>query len=296
MDNGNRGPAVHFVQAGFSGGQRKPGVNLAPKVILDAMKGLEMSVSIGGLDSNSIAALEAEFPRQKVGSIHNLRLTTEVNRRLKEEIEGLQGTGKIVVLGGDHSIAVGSISGLCAREPDLKVVWVDAHADINTLDSTVSGNLHGCPVAFLLGLENTRMDWLRPCLNPSNLLYVGLRDVEPQEERLLERLGIARYNMQDVRRLGMDRVVREIGEFVGNAPLHVSLDVDGLDPEYMGATGTPVSGGLTYADTSALFHSLLSKHWISLDIVEVNPLLGSTEDQANTLHHTTQLLGTFLSH
>lgn len=295
MDVRETKAAVHFVQASFSGGQPLPGVEEAPRAILAAAQAAGYSFSVSGLDTAAISLIEQDYPRETVGTIHNLRLATEVNRRLREDIIGLQGNGKILVVGGDHSVAIGSISGMCAREPGLKVVWVDAHADINPLGHTLSGNLHGCPVAFLMGVEDSRMEGLQPCLRPTDIVYIGLRDIEPQEKLVLDSLGIAKYTMEDVHRLGMERVIREIGEFVGESKVHVSLDVDGLDPEFTGATGTPVPGGLSVEDTQSLLRSLQTKQWISMDLVEVNLLLSSPQAQAHTLRHSLELLGTFLT-
>jgi len=288
-------PSFLFVQAGFSGGQTKPGVAFAPSALLSSPLLSHLSFSLHGLDRTSCESLEQEFSRQQIGKVRNLSLVSEFNRRLKEEIFQLKRGEKILVAGGDHSIAVGSIAAMCSREPGLKVVWIDAHADINTVGCTHSGNLHGCPLSFLLGVDESRMSWLRPCLKPENLVYLGLRDVDPPEVEILERLKIRAYYMSDVRRLGMETVVREIGEFVGEAPLHVSLDVDGIDPEYTGATGTPVSGGLSFEDTQSLFLSLLPKHWVSLDVAEVNLQEGSPEAQALTLDYTLRLISTYLS-
>jgi len=284
-----------FVQAGFSGGQPKEGVAFAPSSLLHSPQMADLSFSLHGLDQSSIESLDQEFGRGYEGKILNFRLVSEFNRRLKEDMERLERGKKILVVGGDHSIAVGSIAAMCSREPGLKVVWIDAHADINTISSTLFGSLHGCPVSFLLGVDDSKMSWLQPCLQPEDIIYVGLRDVEPQEVEILERLKIRAYYMNDVRRLGMETVVREIGEFVGEAPLHVSLDVDGIDPEYTGATGTPVPGGLSFEDTQSLFLSLLPKHWVSLDVAEVNLQEGSPEAQARTLDYTLRLISTYLS-
>jgi arginase len=127
------------------------------------------------------------------------------------------------------------------------------------------------------------------------LVYLGLRDVEPQEIELLKTLGIRAFYMSDVRRLGIDAVIREINEFVGEAPVHVSLDVDGIDPEHTGATGTPVPDGLSMEETQSVLRSLRARRWISLDIVEVNLQEGSPEVQALTLDCSLSLISTFLS-
>lgn len=295
MGSVDESPAFLFVQAGFSGGQTKPGVALAPSAVLSSPHFPHIPFSLHGFDQDCVQTLEKEVGKGQVGKLHNLSLVSEFNRRLKEEIEGLERGKKILVMGGDHSLAIGSITAMCSREPGLKVVWIDAHADINTLSRTLSGNLHGCPVSFLLGLEDSLLPWLSPPLKPQDLVYLGLRDVEPQEHELLATLGIRAFFMSDVRRLGIDAVIREINEFVGEAPVHVSLDVDGIDPVHTGATGTPVPDGLSMEETQSVLRSLRAKHWISLDIVEVNLQEGSPEVQALTLDCTLSLISTFLS-
>ena len=159
----------------------------------------------------------------------------------------------------------------------------------------MSGNLHRCPVAFLLGVDDARMAWLQPCLSPSDIVYIGLRDVEPQEVTTLHDLHIRAYFMEDVVRLGIDPVIEEILAFVGDSPVHISLDVDGLDPVYMGATGTPVEDGLTVDEVEKLFVALRRKHTVSLDVVEVNPEVGSKHDRAATIDNTNRLIAAFLS-
>lgn len=295
MGSADESVAFLLVQAGFSGGQDKPGVALAPSAILSSPHLSHFPFSLHGLDQDCIQALEKEVGKGQVGKIHNLQLVSEFNRRLKAEIEGLERGKKILVVGGDHSLAIGSIAAMCCREPGLKVVWIDAHADINTLNRTVSGKLHGCPVSFLLGLEDSSFPWLQPPLKPQDLVYLGLRDVEPQEIELLKTLGIRAFYMSDVRRLGIDAVIREINEFVGEAPVHVSLDVDGIDPEHTGATGTPVPDGLSMEETQSVLRSLRARRWISLDIVEVNLQEGSPGVQALTLDCSLSLISTFLS-
>lgn len=163
-----------------------------------------------------------------------------------------------LTLGGDHSIAIGSISATAKaiRErlgKEIAVVWVDAHADINTPQSSGSGNIHGMPVAFLAGLTTAPVEnpevfgWLgeEHKINPKKLVYIGLRDVDLPEKKILKANGIKAFSMHDVDRYGIGKVMDMALEYIGDAPIHLSFDVDALDPMWAPSTGTPVRGGLT---------------------------------------------------
>ena len=170
-----------------------------------------------------------------------------------------------LTLGGDHSVAIGTVAGVAraTRERlgrDTAVVWVDAHADLNTIESTPSGNIHGMPLSFLLGLNSTyipEFSWIepdpssysetqpqkKPLLHPSKLVYIGLRDVDSGEKKLLKQHGIKAFSMHEVDKYGIGRVVEMALDIVNptrTAPIHLSFDVDALDPSVAPSTGTPV--------------------------------------------------------
>lgn len=150
----------------------------------------------------------------------------------------------MLTLGGDHSIAMGSISGVARVHPDLCVLWVDAHGDINTPASTASGNMHGQPLSFMCGEAKTvpePLRWLKPWLVPQRLAYIGLRDVDVPEKEMLQRLDVKAFSMTEVDQLGIDevmtRILRHFNSIVPDGPLHCSFDVDALDPTLTPATG-----------------------------------------------------------
>lgn len=244
--------------------------------------------------------------------------------------KGASPSNPLITLGGDHSIAMGTISGVfqaladgSMSYADLEVhepvvIWFDAHADINTLKTTASGNIHGCPVAFLVDHADTRdlkdFDWFYSAsakyreqtgnhgfISPSRLAYIGLRDVEEGEMLTMEGLGIHNaWFMEDINGNGRDigRMMESILKGVdpeSRRPIHLSLDVDGMDPEYTPSTGTPVPGGLTLEETLQIVDVLRATgRLISVDIVEVNLFLGTEEDSQKTLDSTMTVLNRLL--
>jgi arginase len=188
----------------------------------------------------------------------------------------------VLCAGGDHSVSAGSVAGALAARPSLGCVWVDAHADINSPRSSPSGNAHGMPVSLLLGGPpeggGDAWRWLAgaPRLAPAALVYVGLRDVDAGEVAAIRELGILAFTMADVDRLGIAAVARAVGRRLAGRALHASLDVDALDPSVVQATGTAVPGGLTFREAHFLLEALAATQRLcSLDVVEVNPLIGA---------------------
>jgi arginase len=184
-----------------------------------------------------------------------------------------------VVLGGDHSIALGSISGVARVRRPLGVIWFDAHADYNTLDSSPSGNIHGMILAALAGLGDPRLvnaAGQGPHVDPRHIAILGARDLDPGERVLLRETSVAVYTMTDLDRRGMDEITREAIDRVtdGAAGLHVSFDMDVMDPREAPGVGTPIPGGVTYREAHLGMELVaLSGRLTSLDVVEVNPIL-----------------------
>lgn len=172
-----------------------------------------------------------------------------------------------LVLGGDHSIAMGTLSGLTrARGEAPGLVWIDAHSDMNNPESSHSGNVHGMPVWF--ALKNGFAD-------PGRTVQIGLRDVDAAEKEILRSSGVKAFSMSDVDRLGMPRVMEETIRIAGSAaPMHVSFDMDGIDPSEAPGTGTPVRGGLSYREAHLAMEMLAeSRRLGSIEMVEINPIL-----------------------
>jgi len=200
----------------------------------------------------------------------------------------------VLTLGGDHSIALGSIAGIQRSYGDLGVIWVDAHSDIHTPSSTDSGNLHGCPVSFLVGLAKAKVpgfDWLEkmpgPIIGMNRIAYIGLRDVDEAEKIFLKQYNITAFSMHEVLQYGIARVTEMAVAAIdpqGRVPIHLSFDIDALDPTVAPSTGTPVRGGLLEREGKHICEYLaLTGRLVSMDLVEVNPRLGSETDQKNTV-------------
>ncbi len=173
-----------------------------------------------------------------------------------------------LVLGGDHSIAMGTIAGVArARGKAPGVIWVDAHGDINTPLTSPTGNVHGMPVHF--ALEQHAVD-------PKRMAFIGLRDVDEGEKRTIRELGVRAFTMADVDRLGMSRVVDEALSIVadGADSVHVSFDMDGVDPQEAPGVGTPVRGGISYREAHLLMEGVAASGTLgSMEITEINPIL-----------------------
>jgi arginase len=177
-----------------------------------------------------------------------------------------------IVLGGDHSLAMGSVSGVARGR--VGVIWVDAHADFNTPETSPSGNIHGMPLAVLCGLGHPRLTEVFQAVDPKDVVLIGVRSVDPGEARLLKEMGVRVYTMHEVDRLGIAPIAEEALSYLEGLPLHVSLDADVLDPTLAPGVGTPVPGGLSYREAHLLMEILaLSGRVRSLDLVEVNPIL-----------------------
>jgi ornithine carbamoyltransferase len=185
-----------------------------------------------------------------------------------------------LTIGGDHSIASGSISALLESYPDLAVVWVDAHADANTPETSPSNHYHGMPAAHVMGWFKRGVlgfEWLRTVLPEARLAYIGLRDIDPEEGRLLRESCVHVYTIHDVMKLGIGQVVASALNKVdphGKSPLHLSFDVDSLDPCDAPGTGTLARGGLSFREAQYICTEMaFSNRLVGMDLVEVNPLL-----------------------
>jgi len=198
-----------------------------------------------------------------------------------------------LTLGGDHSSSIGSIAGLLQVYSNLGVVWVDAHADINTPTTSHSKNIHGMSIAFLMNLQKCRdtlgFEWMKvvPNLPPRQVVYVGLRDIDAAEKQFIVELGLKAYDMHDIDKYGIGTVMERAIEHISgraNLPIHLSFDIDALDPMYAPATGTSVHGGLTYREASYVAEFLSkTRRLVGMDIVEVNP-----DISLNKSHHTAE--------
>jgi len=194
--------------------------------------------------------------------------------------KAVQAGSLALTIGGDHSIASGSILASKQRYPNLRVIWVDAHADANTPETSPSMHYHGMPVAHLLGWFKRALEgfeWFPSggCLLEQHLVYIGLRDIDPEEGRMLRDSNVHVFTMRDVDKLGIARVVDRAIEVLdpnGHCPLHLSLDIDAVDPRFAPGTGTAARGGLSYREVHYICEEMADTgRLVSMDLVEVNP-------------------------
>jgi arginase len=208
----------------------------------------------------------------------------EVCGLLRDRVGEALASGSVpVVLGGDHSVAMGTIAGLSrhfrARGEKIGLIWFDAHADANTAETSPSGNIHGMPLAAALGLGAPSLVNLAghcPMVDGPRAALVGIRDVDPQERANVRAAGVCAFTMRDIDERGMSAVLEEAIRRAshGTAGIHVSFDMDGIDPDYAPGVGTPVPGGLSYREAHLAMEMLADTgKVVSAEFVEVNPIL-----------------------
>jgi arginase len=212
--------------------------------------------------------------------LKNLEPILAVCRTLATNIESISTAGDFpLVIGGDHSLALGSATGAAKVHSPLGLLWIDAHGDFNTDRTSPSGHIHGMPLAALAGYGHKRLVSLgdfSPKVNPAHIAIVGVRDLDAGERELLRAAQIHVFTMKDIDHLGIAPVIAQALEIVTNDTrgLHVSLDIDALDPREAHGVGTPVRGGLTYREASFMMEEIAaSGKMTSLDVVEDNPIL-----------------------
>jgi arginase len=261
-------------------GAGRRGVDMGPSAIRYA--GLAEHLTALGVECADWGNVEAAVAEATAEDDSRARFLPAI-RTTCERIAGLVGAaldeGRIpIVLGGDHSIALGTLGGLASRRGPGAVLWLDAHGDLNTPETSPSGNVHGMPLAAALGRAGPGFDspsWTVPALQPERVAVIGARSIDPGERALIGELGLAVHTMSEIDRRGVEAVVREALERAAGAPfVHVSLDLDGLDPGVAPGVGTPVRGGLTYREAHLALELVAESGLLSsLEIVEVNPIL-----------------------
>jgi arginase len=190
-----------------------------------------------------------------------------------------------LVLGGDHSVAIGTLGGLARVYGPGGVLWIDAHGDLNRPETSPTGNVHGMPLAVALGIAGPDFEspaWPLPAVEPHRVALVGTRSLDPAEVELLRSLDTHVYTMSDIDKLGVERVIRQsLTHLAGTGFVHVSLDMDALDPEVAPGVGTPVRGGLSYREAH-LALELVAESGLagSFEVVEVNPILDRENETA----------------
>ncbi len=219
------------------------------------------------------SGLKIKFPKELGEACHDLATLTQASNQAEHFT---------LTLGGDHSIAIGSIGGALLARPNLGVIWVDAHGDFNTPESSPSGNIHGMPLAFLSGhmkkYSLPSFEWLKNFLSPDQLVLVGIRSIDTEERTLMKKWGAHVFTMTEVDRYGIGEVMERAKNVLfknGSRPLHLSYDIDAVDPHFAPSTGTRVRGGLNYREAHYIAESTAETgHLVGMDLVEINPRLG----------------------
>lgn len=279
------GRRVRIIGAPCGFGASIAGVDLGPAAMRVA--GLRRRVESLGYAVSDQGDLHVESPLVPPALGERLRFLKEISaacERLARDVKAtLEGGELPVILGGDHSVAIGSVAGVAsfyrARGRSVGLIWFDAHADMNTPETTPSGNIHGMPLAVLLGHgapELTGIEGFSPKLDPRLCAHVGARDVDPGERELIRRLGMRFFTMREIDERGMSACMDEAISIASRATAgyHVTLDVDALDPGDAPGSGTVVRGGLTYREAHLAMEKIAEAGGaLSLEVVEINTAL-----------------------
>ncbi|MCM3571061.1 arginase [Neobacillus mesonae] len=270
-------------------GQMRRGVDMGPSAIRYAginerLKPLFDEIA----DLGDIPIGRPEVTVDEESNLRNLDLVAEKNALLAEKVDEIIQSGYFpLVLGGDHSIAIGTLAGVAKHYKQLGVIWYDAHGDLNTAETSPSGNIHGMPLAACIGLGHrllTEIGGYSPKLKPENVVIIGARSLDAGERALIKEKGIKVYTMHEIDRMGMAKVMEETIDYLKDKTdgVHLSLDLDGLDPSECPGVGTPVMGGISYRESHLAMEMLEeSKLITSAEFVEVNPILDEKNKTAS---------------
>ncbi|MCR9248313.1 MAG: arginase [bacterium] len=266
-------------------GAGRRGVDMGPSAIrIAGVRAALEKLGYGVTDDGDVGVPAPETRDPGPTNARYLDPIYHVCNRLRLRVRRALEAGDVpVVLGGDHSIAMGTVSGVAEHYRNqghkIGLIWVDAHADMNTPDSSPSGNVHGMPLATLLGQGHPRlveMGGFHPKVEPQHVCLIGIRDIDATEREIVKRSGIHAYTMRDVDERGMRAIMEESIGFVtaGTAGFHVSYDLDGMDPRDVPGTGTPVKGGISWREANLLMEMVSdTKRMLSLEVTELNPIL-----------------------
>ncbi len=262
-------------------GQLRRGVDMGPSAIRYA--GVNERLEAIGYEVEDLGDIRigmADKIHSKESNLRNLEAVAKGNELLATKVDKIIGKGRFpLILGGDHSIAIGTLAGVAKHYESLGVIWYDAHGDLNTANTSPSGNIHGMPLAVSLGIGHphlTNIGGYKPKIKPENIVIIGARDLDKGEKELIKDLNIKTFTMHEVDRLGMTKVMEETISYLRTRVdgIHLSLDLDGLDPTDAPGVGTPVIGGISYRESHLAMEMLAEANIIhSAEFVEVNPIL-----------------------
>ncbi|MEM9303849.1 MAG: arginase [Pseudomonadota bacterium] len=280
---------LHIIGVAMDLGASRRGTDMGPSALRIARLGralrglgyelsLEEDIQVPAMETRSTESLNARFKAEIL----------EVCTALSDRVESVLGAGHMpLVLGGDHSIAMGTVSGVAShfrqRDEDIGLIWFDAHGDMNVPGVSPTGNIHGMPLSHLLGRGDDDLRGIAgfyPKVKPDNVALVGIRDIDEGEKRIIRESGIRTFTMRDIDERGMAQVAEEVLEVVctDTAGFHLSFDVDGCDPSVIPGSGTLVPGGVDFREAHLLLEYCAdSRSMLSMELVELNPFL----DQGN---------------
>jgi len=271
---------VTIIGAAMDLGQGRRGVDMGPSAIryaglAEKIRSLGYEVRDGGnIEAHQVETLEPGDPRAKYA-----REIMESCAEIADAVAAAAAAGEFaLVLGGDHSLAMGVLGGLAREHGPGAVIWIDAHADVNTPATSPSGNVHGMPLAVALGWGGPAFDegpWPTPSVDESKTVLVGVRSLDIGERERLRASQVKVFTMSDLDRFGVEKVIEGALERVQGAPwVHLSLDMDVVEPEQAPGVGTPVRGGMSYREAHLALELLAGSGLVdSMEVVEVNPIL-----------------------
>jgi arginase len=260
-------------------GQNRRGVDMGPSAVRYA--GLQARLTKLGYEVYDEGNISVPNPEEEVAEGESRRLKAvaaacqsiyEIGRQCVSQQEFP------IFLGGDHSISIGTVAAAAAEDEEIGLIWVDAHGDFNVPESSPTGNIHGMPVAILVGQGNEKLvniGYPGPKVHPTHIVQIGIRTLDPMERQRLNHSGVNVFTMRHLDELGMAAVARQALDRLRHlSRIHVSLDMDSLDPAEVPGVGTPVPGGLTYREAHLLMEILGDSGRVSsMDVVEINPIL-----------------------
>jgi arginase len=276
-------------------GASRRGVDMGPSALRVA--GLQARIKQLGHQVEDIGNISVKQPEEMSYGEKRAKYLGEIAEACKDLGEAVEKSlveGFLpLVLGGDHSIAVGAVSGVATHfrkeKKEVGYIWLDAHGDMNTPESSPSGNVHGMPLASVMGYgppELTELMGFKPKVQPQNIVLVGVRDLDSQEKKLVKKSGVHVFTMRDIDERGMREVMSDALKYAmdDTGGIAVSLDMDFVDPSDAPGVGTPVRGGVTYREAHLAMEMIAdSEAMVSLEIVEINPVIDE--------HNRTALLG-----
>jgi arginase len=287
VETGEKNKAVAVIGAALDLGAGRRGVDMGPSAIRYA--GLEARIRSLGRDCIDLGNVQTAVAEAAVVGDERIRYLHEILtacERVADRVAGAKAEGRLpLVLGGDHSVALGTLGGLARDAGVGGVLWVDAHGDLNRPETSPSGNVHGMVLAAAMGLGGPEFDVPGisfPSVDPSRVALVGVRSLDDGEREVLHAVNATVFTMSDVDRLGIEQAVTKALEQVdGPGFVHVSLDMDALDPDVAPGVGTPVRGGLSYREAHLAMELVAESGLLdSLEVVEVNPILDRENETA----------------